>query len=743
MMTRQLVSLLLAGIVAGACGQGTPNTWAFHYPDDSKAGSLLDLRNLNEKVAGETGFIKVGKDGRSFVRGDGKAIRFWPVCGYGYRLKPEEMQAEARFFAKMGVNMVRIHGSVSPKGKGKAVTAFDAEEIDHIQRYVAALKKEGIYVTISPFWANGGHAGAAASWNLGYADGQDIWGLLFFDDNLRAAYKGWIRHLYSDPNPYTGMPLAKDPAVAIIQIQNEDSLLFWTFQGIKPDQKRALSKKFGSWLLKKYGSLDAAKQKWVGAQQAGDEWTTARPALLDTWVLTQPQTGGMKTRSDDQTAFLIDQQKSFYEDITGFIRNDLGYKGLVNASNWITADPVKMNDLERYTYLPTDVEAVNRYYGGGEHFGPNNGWRIDEGDFFSNVSGLLDPRSLPFNIKQVVGHPMIITESGWVHPLEYQAEAPLLCAAYQSLTGIQGLYWFALGAKNYEVDPTIGFITTPDGSHPLSKWTDAVPQTLGQFPAAALLYRMGYVKQGDVVVHEERTRASLNAREIPVIAEDPSFDPNHNGSDARAGTSQAKGANPLAFLVGPVEEKFDGDPSKTRVMNLDSYINASSKSITSVTRELTLDYGKGVFKLNAPKAQAVAGFLRQAGGVFQTADMTVESDSDYAAITAVAMDDLPLSQSAKVLIQVGTVVRPTGWKQEKTTRQENGKTYQGWKVVNTGKMPWQVQNCAIRLHLNNSHLKKAVVLDTAGYSVREVSGISKGGGMDFQLPSDAMYFILQ
>jgi hypothetical protein len=442
---RFVVLTSFAAIALQACGQaGSDDGWSFTYPAGDKPGSMLDLRFLNEKTAGETGYVQVSPDGYGFVRGDGKPIRFWPVCGYGFHLKSDEMAEQARFFAKMGINMVRIHAILSPKGKGKEITDFDAAEIDHIQQYVAALKKEGIYVTISPFWANGGAAGAAASWGLGYGDGEDVWGLLIFNERMQNAYKGWMRKLYLSNNPYTGIPLAKDPAVAIVQIQNEDSLLFWTFQGIKPVQKKILAGRFAEWLGEKYGSLGSARSHWQGAEQQGDDWASGTPALLDTWVLTQVQTGAMKTRADDQMAFMIDVQKGFYADITHFIRTELGYKGLVNASNWITADPVKLNDAERYTYSPTDVFAVNRYYDGGVHMGPNAGWRVDQGDFFSDTSALLAPRLLPFNLKQTVGHPMIITESGWISPLGYQAEGPLLAAAYQSLSHVQGLYWFEL-----------------------------------------------------------------------------------------------------------------------------------------------------------------------------------------------------------------------------------------------------------------------------------------------------------
>ena len=714
-------------------------SWAFTYPDDSKPGCLLDLRYLNEKKAGESGYVKLSADGSAFVKGDGKPIRFWPVCSYGFRLKPDEMDANARFLAKMGVNMVRLHTCVSPKGKGKHIDDYDPEEVDRVQRYVAACEKQGIYVTLSPFWANGGSCGAAASWGLdGYGDGEDIWGLLFFDPRLQAAYKTWVRHLYLDNNPYTGVPLAKDPDVAIAQVQNEDGLFFWTFQSIKPGEKLILAKQFGAWLAKKYGSLDDAKSHWQGAEQKGDAWSDGAPALLDTWVLTQPQTGAMKTRTDDQTAFLIDRQKSFYADMAAFYRNDLGYKGLMNACNWFTADPVRQNDLERYTYTPTDVMAVNRYYNGGVHKGPNDGWRIDEGDFFSDVSVLKDPRSLPVNIKNVVGHPSIVTESGWVHPLGYESEAPLVCAAYESLSGVQGLYWFQLGAEKYADNPVFDFVTFPDGDHPLSKWEDSDPETLGQFPAAALLYRTGDVRKGSTVIHEERTRDELNQREVPVLSEDPSFDPNHNGSDARAGASQTTAADPLAYLVGPVEVKYDGDPSKTVVKDISKYI--SGDTVASDTGELSLDKGVGLFRMDTPRAVSVSGFLKSAGSDFKFKNAEILSDNDYGTITLVSMDDQPLTSSKRVLVQIGTVARPTGWQQEAATGEKGEK---GWKVVTAGKMPWQVRNTQASVELHNGSLTKATLLDPAGYPVSSIPIERVSGGIKFVLPPNAMYVIVE
>ncbi|MEJ7589191.1 MAG: hypothetical protein WKI04_16670, partial [Ferruginibacter sp.] len=43
----------------------------------------LDLRYLNEGVAGENGFIKLSPDGKSFLNGKGVPLRFWAVNGGG------------------------------------------------------------------------------------------------------------------------------------------------------------------------------------------------------------------------------------------------------------------------------------------------------------------------------------------------------------------------------------------------------------------------------------------------------------------------------------------------------------------------------------------------------------------------------------------------------------------------------------------------------------------------------------
>jgi hypothetical protein len=79
------------------------------------------------------------------------------------------------------------------------------------------------------------------------------------------------RQVLTEKNPCTGIPLAQDPALAIVEIQNEDSLLFWTSQAIKGSAKQELRRQFGEFLRKKYDSLAKAAAAWNGAAPSPDQ----------------------------------------------------------------------------------------------------------------------------------------------------------------------------------------------------------------------------------------------------------------------------------------------------------------------------------------------------------------------------------------------------------------------------------------------------------------------------------------
>ncbi|TVQ12371.1 MAG: hypothetical protein EA368_03985 [Leptolyngbya sp. DLM2.Bin27] len=732
---------LNASQTAGGIGNPAANlvdpaqSWDFvpavdRFSDDA----LLDLRYLNESVAGETGFIRQSVTGEGLVTGNGRAIRFWPVNTYIWRDSSAAMADQARFLAKRGVNLVRWHGQIPSLQAQDSLQAIDETARDQLWQMVAAMKAEGIYTVISPYFAAA--LPLQPQWPLP-RDSDSMMGLLFFDATLQEAYKAWWRALLEPVNPYTGIALKDDPAVALLQLQNEDSLLFWTLQGLRGEDLNLLTNQYGDWLKSKYGSLDQTLAAWDNSRFDGDDPAQGQLVLGHLFELTQPVSDpGKAQRLADQTEFLTLTMTRFNADMVSFLRTEIGTQSLINANNWKTADTLRLNDAERYSYEPGEVMAVNRYYGG-IHKGEYSGWAIVDGDRFTDESVLFHPDQLPTNLKQVAGHPMLITESSWVPPLSYQSEGPFVVSLYQSLNGVDGFFWFSLDQPQWRQPASAnGYLPS------LGKWIADTPELLGNFPAAALMYRQGYIQAGEVVVQEHRRLEDIWQRQIPIIAEADTFDPNRDIEALSAQAQRDTQVHPLAFLVGPVEVTYDSDPAQSQVMDLTPYIDATAKTVTSITQEITWDYGRGLCWLNSPKAQGVTGFL-QAAGSLELADIVVTSGNHYATAVAVAMDDQPLASSQQILVQVGTTARPTGWGQTAVQWQDDdGNSYSGYEVTNYGAAPWQVANADVSLTLRNSAITRAVALDMNGISQGEIALKREPGAVTITMPTNAKYVVL-
>lgn len=741
-------SLLLLISCAPAQRWGGPETWAFPIVrDDFRSDALLDLRFLNEKEAGETGFIRVSPEG-GFLRGNGEPIRFWAVNSYVGREinwtrrplwgpNPPDLARNARFLAKRGVNMNRLHTQISPNLERNANAPFHSineDEREWIWRSVAAMKKEGIYTTLSPYW--GVPMKFSASWNYPGGTDQSALGLLFFEPKLQGAYKEWLRQLLTVPNPHTGLPLGQDPAVAIFQIQNEDSLLFWTVNNIRGPNRELLERKFGDFVRGKYGSLDAAFREYGGRRDA-DNPSTGRLELQNIWELTQQRTGGVGKRIADQAEFYARTMFDFNREIARFLREDLGVRQIVNANNWKPADILRLGDLERWTYTANEVDAVNRYFSG-IHRGPNEGWAIQNGDKFTNRSVFTDPKAFPISLKQTPGRPMLVTESAWVMPNAYASEGPFLIAAYQSLTGVDGYYWFAMSEDEWTPPQSANGYNPSQG-----KWIFATPDMLGTFPAAALMFRQGYLKQGTPVVVEHRALDDLWNRRTPIIAEESGFDPNRDSNDIAPRSAVRTGVDPLAFFVGPVHLVFDSDPAQTTVVNLERYIDKAQNRITSVTGEVVMDLGRRFCTVDAPSAQGVTGFFDQQR-LHRLTDVTFSVRNDYGSFLAVSLDGEPLKSSRKVLVQVGTRSRPTDWEEVPAdVPGPGGQTVRGFEVRNYGRAPWQVVKPQAEVIVRNPSLRRGAVLDMNGNSVRNLQLTVGQSLVRFSFPEDAMYVVLQ
>ena len=697
-------------------------------PARDASKSLIDLRTLNEKEAGQSGYLKLSPSGDEFLLGDGTPVRLWAVNANINAFDDKQLDQNGRWLARMGVNMVRLSGATfQSKASGSKVTDIAEDSRKQAWRIVAALKKQGIYTTIHPYWGAGSGADLT-HWGIdGYTGKDHPWGLLFFNKELQRGYRAWLKEIFSPTNPYTGIPLAKDPAFGVFILQNEDSLLWWSSQGIKPQQKAVLASCFADWLKAKYGSLEAAAKAWGGDTLKDDRLADGVVGLYEVFAMTTPQPAGKAKRIDDQYRFLVETMRRFNAETAAYLHDELGCKALVCPGNWRTANDETMIDAERWSYMAGDVVAKNHYFNA-IHVGGAAGWAVTPGQFFADQSVLLSPWMLPINMKQVAGRPNVITESTWTNPNLYQSEAAFLVAAYGSLTGLSGFYWFAVNGPEY-VQP------------PMQKFPVCQPMIGGMFPATSLVYRKDFVQQARPVVHEERSQAELWERKRPVITEGQAFDPNRDAVDRSGKVAAATQADPLAFLVGRVEVRPDGDAAKTTIADLSNCLDAKNKIIRSRTGELVWNYQVGVCTINAPKAQGACGFLKRAGTI-DLADVQIASADSYASVLVVPLDDLPVKQSKRLLVQVGTTARPTGWKTEPAIMRPAGADADCERIVERGKAPWLIGNAHLTVRIANAALNKAMLLDGGGCPLREVALQRDGTAAVVKAPPETMYLVL-
>ena len=253
------------------------------------------------------------------------------------------------------------------------------------------------------------------------------------------------------------------------------------------------------------------------------------------------QTQDRQKRLLDQIHFLAEVQHDFYSDMKSFLRNDLGAKWPISASNWTTAPGLGF--IERYTY--SGVEVIDKHgYFGGEHKGEGSGWSVRNGQTYEDKTAMYDPTSVPFQYMRLPGHPHIQTEIAWNKPNRFIAEAEPLISAYESLQGVDGVYFFAAGNGNWE-------------NNGGGNWTYMMPGEIGQSPADALQYRRGDLKPGDTVIRQVTTVDDILNLKSSSLLEGANADFRMTEAPKAEQADQIASLDPLSFFVGRVERTFD------------------------------------------------------------------------------------------------------------------------------------------------------------------------------------------
>lgn len=721
MIARRCAGLLIA-CLAMSVAADEPAWFAFQpKPDPFTPDSAIDLRPLNEPQAGDGGFIAV-KDGQFVHSKTGEPVRFWAVNGCPGDT-PEQLRHSARVLAKYGVNLARLHGGMfDDKGD------LDPKKVQHTIDEVAALKQQGVYSHLStyfPLWLEPkpGMPGLE-----GYDGHHHPFAALYFNPAFQERYRGWWKALLTTPDR-NGKKLIDDPAVFGCEIINEDSYFFWTFdaKNIPDPQLKIIETQFGSWLRKKYGSLAAASAKWNKEANGRDDFNAGRAGFQPLWNIANQRT----PRDVDTATFLAESQREFYKQTYDYLRG-LGFKGVICASNWATADPRVLGPLEKWTYTACDFIDRHGYFGSVMK-GDNAAWSIRDGYTYADEDALKFEAGEPGKPRAFVntimdphydGKPSMTSEISFTRPNRYRSEAPLYYAAYAALQDGNAIVQFAYDGSSFSTKP--GYWIQP--------WTLMTPGQMGQFPAAALLYRKGLVAVGENVASINLKVPDLLALKGTPMPQDAAFD-ELRLKDVPTGTTIPPGKviDPLCHYVGRTSVQFTDTGGPSKIVDLAPFVDHAKQTVTSSTRELALDYGRGVMTIDAPAAQGLNGNLRAAGEA-KLKDLVIHSDLELGQIIAVALDGKPISESDRILLQVMSEEKPTGWE-----AQDEGN---GWRrIVHVGKDPWQVKafNGTVKFTRADAASLKVTPLDFLGYAAEKNF---TGSAAEIALQPATVYYLI-
>ncbi len=274
----------------------------FVVPWDVAPSGVADLSGLLHRPAGKFGYVRVGSDGHFYVAN--QRIRFWGVnmtADACFQQKTNAPKIALRL-ARAGVNVVRFHHMDAPWANPSLINysagnsrTLNTTALDRLDYFFAELKKQGIYANINLvvhrlFSSRDGLPQEIDS----VTDMKDQHVIGFFYQPMLELQKEYARLVLTHRNPYTGLAYAQDPAVAFVEINNENGLIQGFLAGVTDRLpavfRNDLQRQWNEWLIAKYGNTANLRQAWgERSEPLGNEMLTNGnyTSGLNGWYLEQ------------------------------------------------------------------------------------------------------------------------------------------------------------------------------------------------------------------------------------------------------------------------------------------------------------------------------------------------------------------------------------------------------------------------------------------------------------------------
>ena len=695
MRRRILLPIALSLPLATASAQWDDNLLKPFVMDHRAAGaSPADVSFLLDAPAGKNGFVRV--KGGHLVKPDGSRLRLWGVhltdWSRGSVLLPPKEDAPmwAQTLARFGVNCVRLHfvDLDAPRGiiaaGGTDSRSFDPQQLDRLDFLVAELKKRGIYVDLN---LNVGRSYKAGD---GVQDFDKIrWGkgLVLYDPRLIELQKEYARQILTHVNPYTKTEYRNEPAVAIVEILNENGV--WVgFNAPTPYYNDELTTQYNAWLNTTLAPAAVQRLREITGVAADAQL----PRLKGPEVGAAP-----KERFNAEMSFIADVETKFYVDMARYLKDSLGVKvpitGTADHSHSGSSYPMlsalaKLDIMDGHVYWqhPGSPPPVNA----------------------PMVNDPLHSTIVQLSRTAVADMPYTVSEVNHPFPNDWASEGIPILAAYGAFQDWDAIMFYtfepkrAADWKSYVGDP---FDISLD------------PVRMTQMAAGALTFLRADVRPAAKTVTRSYSREQVFESRRLGRAEQPYFTPGF----------------PLAtpLVHGTRIASLDGPPTGT-------FPTTDSMTIVSDTKELawrTSPQNTGFVTVETPRTQALIGFVK--ANPTPVRNLSAEIDNTFASLVLVSMDANPIARAAELLLSAGSRVSNTGlkWNPERTRTLEQGGPPSLVEPV-TGAIVLRNLERAVRV--------SAVALDGAGNAIGDpivATKVAAGWRLPIGTPVTTWYII--
>jgi len=622
-----------------------------------KESSALDLSGISEPgPAGKHGRLIASKSGALAFEDSPETPRrfrgsnsFWTLRkldnGKDDETK-ERMGAFAENFRRFGYDIIRllpVDAYLMMKAKSDA--EYNPIQLDKFDWLMACLKKNGVYSYLSIAAYNMGRADLGKGWRESNSAKAKVF---LGDPESLARWKACAENLLNHVNPYTGLALKDDPAIAVVEPYNEQEFGFITMERNDAETSALFERRWGDWLKAKFGTPEALVAK-------SNDLSAAGISSFDS-VKIPPKNGGFLSNE-----FCLFRQETVSERLAWYrdALRAIGYKGLISEYNMA-------KDL---AFCKARAEGCDVVSNDGYFAHPSDGVKPGSKCPQDSSVGQAGGYWRGIAATRLGDRPFIVNEHKHAFWNQYRHENALLFPAYSAFQGFDAIL--------VHCDPTLldpvpieDFQNVCDPISIANEFVGALLYKRGDAARSAksveLLFPAGYLEsacQGETAISSEQSKISLMT----------GFNVAFEGA-RKPDLVPVESASKPDFVVAPGAGSAVGgsawfqsvQDSKDKKFDLAGFVE-TLKAKGVLPKENLSDPEKGVFqsangeilmkakdRFISVSTPRVEGVSLEANKPAEIKRLKVASSSVPAAIAACSVDGKPLASSSRIVLVYAT-----------------------------------------------------------------------------------------